>query len=517
MSPDELPKPWDNKPVRGLRKLGYYFAIVILFMLILEASAFVVIFPLLFLLERKRAPLSELGFWLVLLVTTLFLIKVFRSLNRRVDILRMEKRCGHGRVLHLPASLFRNFTGIGDLDFEDNGMSLQGRLGPNLLLPLIVLIAINIFFFLNAMLGGGGIVIGVPGAIILIIVYGYLGRKDQSILIQPGNIDTVKCFGPIVTVRFSKSPLSQLRSVRLFISPSFRAEFFHKFDKMFPRLLPEEYSEAAEKTIDMTEEEASIDLAGLREQTPSPGDSGPLQKDEDRIKRLWGEAGLSNTEDERVINLCTELLPLVDENRIECNEAQVLALRGLSFKRLAVFDSALKDLNHALDISKRKGNLALAIRCEKIIREAIEESSRRANAQELFSALKKGNIAKAKNILSNNPILLHSIDEYGATPLHWAVQDGDYSSTSILIEMGSDVNAMTRTGATPLFLAIFYGRGGRKGNISEHSVEKVVKLLIEAGADVNAKTLDGESPLDAAELFGAKNLISILRSHGATE
>ena len=60
-------------------------------------------------------------------------------------------------------------------------------------------------------------------------------------------------------------------------------------------------------------------------------------------------------------------------------------------------------------------------------------------SEDLFSSLKVGDLERAKKILSINPKHIHARDEYGATPLHWAVQEGDYRSTLFLVESGADV------------------------------------------------------------------------------
>jgi ankyrin repeat protein len=43
----------------------------------------------------------------------------------------------------------------------------------------------------------------------------------------------------------------------------------------------------------------------------------------------------------------------------------------------------------------------------------------------------------------------------------------------------------------------------------------VVVSLIEKGADINAKNKDGETPLDLALRQGHKEIVELLRKHGA--
>merc|ERR1712078_113458 len=60
--------------------------------------------------------------------------------------------------------------------------------------------------------------------------------------------------------------------------------------------------------------------------------------------------------------------------------------------------------------------------------------------------------------------------EYGATPLHWASQEGYTDIVKLLIEKGADVNAKDEEGKTPLNWA------------SEGGHTDIVKLLVEKGA-----------------------------------
>jgi len=138
-------------------------------------------------------------------------------------------------------------------------------------------------------------------------------------------------------------------------------------------------------------------------------------------------------------------------------------------------------------------------------------------SEDLFSSLKVGDLERAKKILSINPEHIHARDDQDDTPLHWAVQEGDYLSTLYLIESGADVNAKSVMGKTPLHHAIERGYNtGQKEHTTEHNVEKVVQILIDAGADVNAKTPRGQSVLRTAMFCGYDDLVVLLKKSGAS-
>ncbi len=65
---------------------------------------------------------------------------------------------------------------------------------------------------------------------------------------------------------------------------------------------------------------------------------------------------------------------------------------------------------------------------------------------------------------------------------------------------GTDVNAKTKSGTTPLHFALGY------------SYNEIAELLIAKGVDVNAKTNDGETPLDMAKRH--PGIAALLRKHG---
>jgi ankyrin repeat protein len=77
------------------------------------------------------------------------------------------------------------------------------------------------------------------------------------------------------------------------------------------------------------------------------------------------------------------------------------------------------------------------------------------NRNLLHFSVARGDIKTAIALCQNVP--LHSTDDMGRTPLHWAAQNGDIECINRLIEVGSLVNTKDRYGDTPLKIAAFMG------------------------------------------------------------
>jgi cytohesin len=92
-------------------------------------------------------------------------------------------------------------------------------------------------------------------------------------------------------------------------------------------------------------------------------------------------------------------------------------------------------------------------------------------------------------------------NEFGSTPLHYAVLQGTLKNFLILLEAGADVNARTEDGLTPLHGA------------AAHGTPEGIQILLEAGADVNARDEDGGTPLHTAITIGIQeNILALLVS-----
>jgi len=75
----------------------------------------------------------------------------------------------------------------------------------------------------------------------------------------------------------------------------------------------------------------------------------------------------------------------------------------------------------------------------------------------------------------------------------------------LLIDKGSDVNFEDKTGRTPIYLAVQYGR------------IETAELLLSKDADVNVKDNNGVTPLKLAQDKSGSEMVELLKKYGATE
>lgn len=104
-------------------------------------------------------------------------------------------------------------------------------------------------------------------------------------------------------------------------------------------------------------------------------------------------------------------------------------------------------------------------------------------------------------LVTNNPYFRH--------PASVATVKEHKKLVAMLLTKGADVNTKYENGNTPLHNAV--GVSFQSDNL------EVVELLIQSGADVNAKNSKGETPLKWAIEGKKKEIIQLLRQHGAKE
>jgi len=107
------------------------------------------------------------------------------------------------------------------------------------------------------------------------------------------------------------------------------------------------------------------------------------------------------------------------------------------------------------------------------------------SASKIFEAVKNNDLKEVKSLLEKGADP-NSVDEDGDYLLMNSVMYPSVDCMQLLIENGSNVNAMNKIGETALMWAV-------------HDLAKM-KLLIQHGADVNAKAKSGNTPLLIASI-----------------
>jgi hypothetical protein len=110
--------------------------------------------------------------------------------------------------------------------------------------------------------------------------------------------------------------------------------------------------------------------------------------------------------------------------------------------------------------------------------------------------------------LGEDYTILYALTESTEPPisLNEAAATGNLDLIKSLIAKGADVNNKEDPRyRTPLERAVIGGH------------VNIVKLLIANGADISAKNNDGQTPLDIAVRQNRKDLVELLRKHGAKE
>ena len=121
----------------------------------------------------------------------------------------------------------------------------------------------------------------------------------------------------------------------------------------------------------------------------------------------------------------------------------------------------------------------------------------------LFTAIRANDLDTVKEILKDDPALVHQTDQRGSTPLLLATYYGFKELTAALLSHGPDVNAKDGSGNTPLMGVCFKG------------YPEIAKLLIDNNADVNAVNFNNATALIYAATFSQAAIARILLENGA--
>jgi tetratricopeptide (TPR) repeat protein len=108
-------------------------------------------------------------------------------------------------------------------------------------------------------------------------------------------------------------------------------------------------------------------------ETPTPSTTAKRGEDQDNyINRLWEKArklGWSSEEQEKAVDIYTELITLIDEQSTVYNLCAILRNRAIAYRCVKNYDAALEDLARELEIAQRKGDQMRIMDCRKITEE----------------------------------------------------------------------------------------------------------------------------------------------------
>jgi uncharacterized protein len=158
----------------------------------------------------------------------------------------------------------------------------------------------------------------------------------------------------------------------------------------------------------------------------------------------------------------------------------------------------------------------------------------------ITEAARTGDVAAVRDLLTAEPVLVHSHSSEGWTPLHvaahyghsqvaemllahgadvnaratndlgsspllWAITGQDVAAITVLLEHGADINETTTAGSTPLHKAAVVGNAA------------LVRLLLACGAEVNARNSGGQTALAHALFKGHDEVVALLEQHAGSE
>jgi RNA polymerase sigma factor (sigma-70 family) len=156
---------------------------------------------------------------------------------------------------------------------------------------------------------------------------------------------------------------------------------------------------------------------------------------------------------------------------------------------------------------------------EQLHRQRTEPADDFARAVQFFIAVRTGDLPRVRAYLLEDPSLLNTHErwdeatarQYGIPPagafaaLHRAIFNCDQVLTAFLLEQGADPNAQTRSGHTPLHIAVLYNH------------PEAIAPLLAARADPNIATNCGMTPLHWAVLRRRHTMIEPLLAAGADD
>lgn len=113
----------------------------------------------------------------------------------------------------------------------------------------------------------------------------------------------------------------------------------------------------------------------------------------------------------------------------------------------------------------------------------------------------RGDMESLRLRIEHDPALVHSENELGKQPMHYAVYYNQEAALELLLAAGADVNAADKTGMTPLHVAALMGK-------------KSTLWLLAHGADLEKTDVFGDRPSHTAAMGGRTRVLTALHRAG---
>jgi len=132
----------------------------------------------------------------------------------------------------------------------------------------------------------------------------------------------------------------------------------------------------------------------------------------------------------------------------------------------------------------------------------------RAPALDVFEAATAGDVKRVTALVDADRLLANAVARDGYSPLGLACFFKRREVVKALLERGAKPSLPSRDqGFTPLHSAVATDAGA--------AIHEIVRLLLEAGSDPNAKSGEGSTPLHAAAFTGDLEIAELLLAYGA--
>ncbi|TKW17521.1 hypothetical protein SEVIR_5G372600v4 [Setaria viridis] len=252
---------------------------------------------------------------------------------------------------------------------------------------------------------------------------------------------------------------------------------------------------------------ATLDAAGATDDTSGGGGSGVSAV---RLRVFFGGPYLlrlaADAGDASAVRLILRrqphLLPFLEPPAAAPDAEQWAPLHAAAAAGDAEAVAVLVDMGADTSAADARGRTPLDVAREKGYQEVVDVLER---WELVMTAARRGDLPSLESLLGKRAGV-RGRDQYGLTALHLAAIKGHCDAVALLAGSGCmDIECEDVEGHRPLHLAV---EGGHA---------EAVELLLDMGADVNARTRRGATPLQMAEAMGYEAIAQLLCGRGAEE